>query len=54
MANSPQALKRARQAEKARAHKIIQQTWSFKQKITAGTWGFVLRMPVGISSMLGV
>lgn len=40
--------------EKARAHKIIQQTSSFKQKITAGSWGFVLRMPIGIASMLGV
>lgn len=40
--------------EKARAHKIIQAASSYKQKITAGTWGTVLRMPMGISSMLGV
>jgi hypothetical protein len=40
--------------DKARAHKIVRQTSSFKQKITAGSWGFVLRMPNGIASMLGV
>jgi hypothetical protein len=40
--------------EKMRAHKIVQATSSFKQKVTAGTWGAVIRMPIAIASMLGV
>lgn len=40
--------------EKMRGHPIIRALSSFQQKITAGSWGTVIRMPVGISQMLGV
>jgi hypothetical protein len=40
--------------EKMRAFPIIQAMSSFKQKICAGTWGAVIRMPVAFSQMLGV
>lgn len=40
--------------EKMRAHPIIRKTSSFRQKVTSGTWGAVIRMPVGIASMVGV
>lgn len=40
--------------EKMRAHPIIRQLSSFQQKLTAGTWGTIIRMPMGISSMIGV
>lgn len=40
--------------EKMRAHKIIPHASSYKQKITGGSWGFILRMPVAIAQMIGV
>jgi len=40
--------------EKLRAHKIVPELSSWKQKQTSGTWGTVVRSPVGIASMLGV
>jgi len=40
--------------EKMRAHPIIRQLSSFQQKVTAGTWGTIIRMPFTIVSMLGV
>lgn len=40
--------------EKMRAHKIIPELSSWKQKMTGGTWGTVLRMPVGVTGMLGI
>lgn len=40
--------------EKSRAHPIVRGLSSFKQKMTAGTWGAIVRQPFGISSMLGV
>jgi hypothetical protein len=40
--------------EKMRAHKIIPEPSSWRQKMTSGTWGTILRMPVGVTSMLGV
>lgn len=40
--------------EKSRAHAIIKATSSFKQKVTGGTWGCVVRGPAGISSMIGI
>jgi hypothetical protein len=40
--------------EKMRSHPIIRATSSFKQKVTAGTWGAVLRFPAGIASMVGI
>jgi hypothetical protein len=40
--------------EKMRAHPIVRAMSSFKQKVTAGTWGAIIRMPVAIASLLGV
>ena len=40
--------------EKMRAHKIIPMLSSWEQKMTAGTWGTVLRQPVGVAGMLGI
>ncbi|AWJ93313.1 DUF2184 domain-containing protein (plasmid) [Azospirillum baldaniorum] len=40
--------------EKMRAHKIIPATSSYKQKVTGGTWGAIIRMPMAIAQMLGV
>ena len=40
--------------EKMRAHKIVSELSAWKQKMTSGTWGTVIRMPVGIGGMLGV
>lgn len=40
--------------EKMRAHKIIPDTSSFKQKVTSGSWGSIIRKPFGFASMLGV
>ena len=40
--------------EKLRAHKIIPATSSFKQKETSGSWGAIIRLPMGITSMVGV
>jgi hypothetical protein len=40
--------------EKLRAHKIIPDLSSWKQKQTSGSWGAVIRMPVGVVTMIGV
>jgi hypothetical protein len=40
--------------EKLRSHPIIRDMSSFKQKVTAGSWGTVVRMPLAISSLIGV
>ena len=40
--------------EKMRAHPIIREMSSFRQKVTGGTWGAIIRMPFAIASMLGV
>lgn len=40
--------------EKMRAHPVIRQLSSFRQKLTAGVWGAIIRMPIGISQMVGV
>lgn len=40
--------------EKLRAHKIVPELSSWKQKQTSGTWGTVVRSPVGIASMIGI
>jgi hypothetical protein len=40
--------------EKMRAHKLVPALSSYSQKYTCGTWGAILRMPVAISSMIGV
>lgn len=40
--------------EKMRAHPIVRGMSSFKKKVTAGTWGAVIRQPFAIASMVGV
>jgi len=40
--------------EKMRSHPIIRMLSAFKQKITAGSFGAIMRLPVGISQMVGV
>lgn len=40
--------------EKQRGHPIIREMSAFKQKLTAGTWGCIIRTPFAIASMLGV
>lgn len=40
--------------EKLRAHKLIPEPSSWKQKMTSGVWGTITRMPVGIAGMLGI
>jgi hypothetical protein len=40
--------------EKMRAHPIIREMSAFRQKVTSGTWGTVMRYPAGISQMIGI
>ena len=40
--------------EKMRAHAIVRDTSMTYQKKSAGTWGAIIKVPAGISSMLGV
>lgn len=40
--------------EKLRAHRLVPDSSSFKQKFTSGTWGAVTRLPVGVATMLGI
>jgi hypothetical protein len=40
--------------EKMRAHSIIKALSSFKQKMTSGSWGAIVRVPAGIAAMVGV
>jgi len=37
-----------------RSHTIVKGLSDFRQKVTGGTWGAVIRMPVSFVSMLGV
>lgn len=39
---------------KMRAHPVIRMMSSWRQKVTGGTWGAILRMPMAISQMIGV
>lgn len=41
-------------SEKMRAHPVIPDLSSFKQKKSAGTWGFIGRRPVAIAQMQGM
>jgi len=41
-------------SEKMRSHPIIRHMSSFRQKVSGGTWGSVIRFPAGIASMIGV
>lgn len=40
--------------EKMRAHPIIRQSSSWRKKMTGGTWGAIVRMPIALSQMVGV
>lgn len=40
--------------EKLRAHRIIPDSSSFKQKFTSGSWGVLTRLPVGVTTMVGI
>lgn len=40
--------------EKMRAHPVIRALSSFRQKVTCGTWGAIVRQPFAVSQMLGV
>jgi hypothetical protein len=40
--------------EKMRAHKLIPAMSSYKQKVSGGTWGAILRQTMTIASMLGI
>lgn len=40
--------------EKMRAHAIVRDTSSFKQKKSQGTWGAIIKVPMAIASMIGV
>ena len=40
--------------EKMRAHQIVPEMSAWKQKKSAGTWGVIMRYPLGIASMLGI
>lgn len=41
-------------SEKMRAHKIVPELSSWKQKYSAGVWGTILRLPIGVAGMLGI
>lgn len=41
-------------SEKLHAHKVIAEPSAWMQKFTSGTWGVILRMPFGITGMVGV
>lgn len=40
--------------EKMRSHPIIRQMSSWRKKLTGGSWGAIIRMPIGLSQMIGV
>lgn len=40
--------------EKMRAHAIVRDTSSFKQKKSQGTWGAIIKVPMAIAAMIGV
>lgn len=40
--------------EKLRAHRIVQEMSGWRQKVSQGTWGSIIRLPAAVASMLGV
>jgi hypothetical protein len=40
--------------EKMRAHKLVPELSSWKQKFTSGVWGTILRIPMGVVGMIGI
>lgn len=41
-------------SEKMRMHKVIPYASSYRQKVTGGTWGAILRQPFAIAGMVGL
>lgn len=41
-------------SEKLRTHPVVRDLSSYKQKMTQGTWGAIIRMPLAIASMVGI
>lgn len=41
-------------SEKMRMHAMVTQLSSWKQKISAGTWGAIIRLPIAFASMVGL
>jgi hypothetical protein len=41
-------------SEKYREHPLIRHMSSFRQKVSGGTWGSIIRMPVAVASMVGI
>jgi hypothetical protein len=41
-------------SEKMRAHPVIRARSSFSQKVSAGTWGSIMRLPAAVVSMVGI
>jgi hypothetical protein len=41
-------------SEKYREHPLIRHMSSFRQKVSAGTWGSVIRTPFAVASMVGI
>lgn len=41
-------------SEKMRTHALIKDLSAFKQKVSAGTWGTIVRLPFGFAAMVGV
>jgi len=40
--------------EKMRAHPLFRDLSSYRQKVTSGSWGAIIRMPFAITSMIGI
>lgn len=40
--------------EKMRSHPVIRMLSAFKQKVTSGTWGAIIRRPMAFAAMIGV
>lgn len=40
--------------EKLRTHKLIAEPSAWMQKQTSGVWGTILRMPIGLATMIGI
>ncbi len=40
--------------EKLRSHKLLPEASAWMQKQTSGTWGVILRQPIGVAQMVGV
>lgn len=41
-------------SEKMRSHGVVRETSFFKEKQSAGTWGAIIYLPLGVAGMLGV